>query len=108
VIGRIEAAIADESEKRALAQVAPMSDTVEDWLSAQAASMANQGAWARNETMSRWIDTCRLDAYSSTIAQVQPDDAAKLAILGRIRANAGPAAQNLMRLATAPALARVG
>jgi hypothetical protein len=98
LIGHIEASIADEAEKQKLAQVAPMTDTVEDWVAMMIASMTNQGNWGSNKELSNWMANCRLDLYSGQVRRVRPDETSKQNIMIRIRENAGPAVRNLHKL----------
>lgn len=103
LIAHLEATIADEAEKQALAHVAPMTDTVEDWARSQVASMINQGAWGMRPDIAGWLATCRLDLFARSLAAVREDDSAKRAVLGRIGSASRPAAENLTRLAQATA-----
>ena len=101
LIGHIEASIADEAQKRLLTKVAPMSDTVKDYLLVLAETIANQRAWSKNEDLRAWVKTCRLDMFGKTVSQVTEHDAQKLAILGRLAATGRAAEENLRRLAQA-------
>ena len=98
LIGHIEATISDDQEKKRLTQVVPMADTIDDWISTQITSMTNQLTWA-NHDINRWIQTCRVNAFGSTVAQVREDDNEKREILGRLSKYAQPAVENLRRLA---------
>lgn len=98
LIGFIEAAIADESEKQRLARVTPMTDTPEDFLKTMIDGLGNQAAWNAHPKIRAWLRTCRLDAFGKTLSEVDPEDAAKRAILSRIAASAGPAVKNLAQL----------
>ncbi|MGD2131964.1 MAG: NAD(P)/FAD-dependent oxidoreductase [Maricaulaceae bacterium] len=99
LIGHIEARIDDEAHKRRLTQVAPMTDTVEDWVKMQVISMTNQYMWSHDEAVIEWIVGCRLDPFLKTMRTVTEDDQVKFEIMRRMRENAPLAAQNLQRLA---------
>jgi len=99
VIGHIEATISEDDEKVHLCQPTLMTDTVEDWIAMQVASISNQINWTQNSDLISWINVCRLDGFGNTIAQVDQTDAAKLSILGRIMGNSFPAVKNLQQLA---------
>jgi hypothetical protein len=98
LIGHLEATIADDAEKAALARPVHMTDTVDDWIATLVVSMANQGGWGAHKDISEWLAGCRLDLYSGRIRRVPETDTAKRAILGKIRANAANAVHNLRQL----------
>jgi hypothetical protein len=100
-IGHIEAAIADEAEKVKLTQIAPMTDTVQDWAAMMVNSMTNQGNWAANKELVNWMANCRLDLYSGQVKRVKPEDVNKIALLTKMREHAGPAVRNLYKLVQA-------
>ncbi|HTE39440.1 MAG TPA: hypothetical protein VK629_01340 [Steroidobacteraceae bacterium] len=99
LIGHIEASVMDEVEKQRLAQVAPMTDTAEDWVTMMIASMTNQGNWSANKEIVNWIANCRLDLFSGQARRLKPEDTSKLAALVRMRELGGPALRNLHKLA---------
>ena len=98
VIAHIEASVSDEAEKAALTQITSMTDTVQDWLKVQVASMANQYQWSLRPELRAWMAGCRLDALTDVMLQVPREDTEKRATIGRFRACAGAAAENLLRL----------
>ena len=65
---------------------------------AKMVDMLNQKAWTETPEIRRWLSTARLDGFGETMTSVSPDDAARMAILGRMRAASKPAFANLMRL----------
>jgi hypothetical protein len=97
-IGHIEATIADEAEKQKLTQVAPMTDTVQDWATMMVNSMTNQGNWAASKELVNWMANCRLDLYSGQVKRVKPEEVSKVAVLTKMREHAGPAVRNLYKL----------
>ena len=98
LIGHLEASVDDEETKRKLSAVTSMTDTVEHWAQAQVATLSNQAAWMSNEELRTWIRGCRLDLLFALMARVRSDDTEKQAVMSRVRAAAGPCAQNLARL----------
>jgi hypothetical protein len=102
VIGHFEATVADEAEKATLAQPSPMTDTLEDWLECQVASLNNQAQWSRNPAIAGWMAQCRLNAYADQLAGVSPADTEPWPVVDRLRKHLGPALQNLQRLAAEP------
>ena len=99
LIGHIEAAYADEAQKESLAQVAPMTDTVEDWIAMMVVSMKNQSNWSSDKELFNWIANCRLDLYSGAARRVRPDEVSKQAVIAKMREYAGPAVRNFYKLA---------
>ena len=89
LIGFLEATVPDDIEKQRLTQITPMTDTAKDYVQAMAAGISNQGAWNAHPKVRAWLRQCRLDAFAKTLAEVDPEDAGKRAILRRIGANAG-------------------
>jgi hypothetical protein len=98
LIGYLEALIEEDMEKEVMAKVTPMTDTAADYVRAMVTGISNQGKWNANETLRAWLRECRLDAFGKTIAEVDPKDAEKRAILRRVGASAGLAIANLERL----------
>jgi len=100
LIGHIEATIEDEKEKQKLTAVTAMSDTIEDWIKSEIASMSNQNNWNNHSNIKHWLRQCRLNGFASTIAEIGEEDTDKIATLGRISEFAFPAAKNLTRLSS--------
>ncbi|MEM9563116.1 MAG: NAD(P)/FAD-dependent oxidoreductase [Actinomycetota bacterium] len=98
LLGRVEATVSPEA-KAGLARPTPMTDTVVDWLTAQADGMLNAGAWSQEPSIAGWLDSCRLNAIGHLLNGVDPDDAAKQALLGRMLTASFASVENLQRLA---------
>ncbi|MDQ6525895.1 hypothetical protein RB608_19920 [Nocardioides sp. LHD-245] len=96
LIGQLEAAV-DPAERAALTRVAPMTDSVSDWVAGQLATTANQAAWASHPVVRDWLAGCRLD-LASTWAAAGVDRAARRAAIGAFQELVGPAVANLARL----------
>jgi len=65
--------------------------------------MANQLRWSEDKAMRNWVRESRLDGFGKLIAAVDPQDAAKQAILARFRTVVPAAMANLTKLASGAA-----
>jgi len=101
LIGHIESSVRDEAEKAALVVPTPMTDTLEDWLTSQMATLRNQISVSRVPSIATWLATCRLNAFAGQVASLRPDDHPRWQLVDRLRKNFGPALKNLHRLAAA-------
>ncbi|MEI7446372.1 MAG: FAD/NAD(P)-binding protein [Burkholderiales bacterium] len=101
LIAFVEARYGDDAERNRLCRTVPFPWTLGEYPAALLAHLSNQHAWSQDKALRAWMRDCRLDGFGRLIAGVRPDDAPKQAILGRMRENAGPAVQNLARLAAA-------
>jgi hypothetical protein len=95
----VECNYATDVEKNALCGPVPLPNLLTDFPRAALGNMMNQYAWGQDKTLSEWIKNCRLDGFGKVIAQLTPEDTAKLAILKKLRAFSMPAAANLTKLA---------
>ena len=97
LIGHIEATIPDDQQRDELTQAAPMSDTVSDWITGLARTMANERAWRATPEIALWLAECRLDpTYYLATAGIDPDERA--AAVKTMTTHMRAAAQNLARL----------
>jgi hypothetical protein len=94
----IEANFDDDDTKNALGKPVPLPDDIAQYPAANLVNMMNQMAWMQNDKVRDWIHASRLDGFGKVIASVKPDDAEKMEILGRFRANAMAAAGNIPKL----------
>ena len=97
-VAHIEASYEDEKKKNALCTIVPLPNHDTDWLLCTAGQMANQFTWSQEPGLKEWLVKNRLDGFSALMNNVDPNDAEKMQIIGRIRANAGAAMQNIQRL----------
>ena len=74
-----------------------MGDTVADYVPLILGNMANQQRQSHDSDLRAWLRRARLDGFSGLMATVDPDDAAKLAIVQRIKEAAPIAFANLSR-----------
>ncbi|MEM1314996.1 MAG: NAD(P)/FAD-dependent oxidoreductase [Pseudomonadota bacterium] len=98
LIGHLEATIPDLEAKQALTRVTPMNDTSADWASSRFIGNLNEAAWSKVEGLSQWIRNCRLNGPGHALRRLDPEDAAQMAVLGRIQAATPKAMENLPRL----------
>jgi hypothetical protein len=94
-IAHIELTRDTEEEKNRLCQIVPLPNHATDWLRMQAAFMMNQYTWSQEKDLREWMLNNRLDGYSQMVANVDPEDTEKVAILKSMRANAMPAVMKL-------------
>lgn len=92
----------DDASKNALMRPVPMTDTVDDYPRSQVVDMANRQAAGRVPAVREWMAQSRLEGFAHLMAAAGPQDPARMAIVGRIRAASQAAFENLVRLAEAP------
>lgn len=97
VIGHVEAKYDDEEVKNQLCGVVPLPNHDTDFIRFTAAFMMNQYQWGQSEDMKEWLLHNRLDGFSKMVADVDRDDAEKMAILKRVRSNVMPAMGKLQQ-----------
>ncbi|MFD1196712.1 hypothetical protein ACFQ3C_18775 [Seohaeicola saemankumensis] len=98
VIAHLEATVQDDEVKRAATQVAPMIDTVTDWVDRRLTTIMNEARWKEIEGMPDWLGSCRLNAPAHALSALDPADEDKVAILNRIGAATPLACENMRRL----------
>lgn len=101
LVAYVEARYPHDEARNALCSVVPFPDRPEDYPRTVLANLRNEAAWAKDAALKSWIRSSRLDGFGKVVDAVRPDDAEKIAVLGRIRDAAGPAALNLRKLAAA-------
>lgn len=88
LVAWLEAHGSDDAARNALTTPVPLPDGVRDVPRATLVNVMNQGRWNQDAALRAWIRSCRLDGFGKLIDAVPPDDAAKLAVLARMRAAA--------------------
>jgi hypothetical protein len=81
----LEAHGGDDAARNAMSIPVPLPDSVRDVPRATVVNLMNQGRWNQDARLRAWIRTCRLDGFGKLIASVDPADAAKMAVLARLR-----------------------
>jgi hypothetical protein len=89
---------ASDAEKNAMCTPVPFPKDLLGYAQANLVAMMNSMAWGQNKPLREWMRTNRLDAFSRLVAGADPSDAAKMAILGELRANGMAAAGNIQRM----------
>jgi hypothetical protein len=103
LIAWVEAHHADDETKNRLCGTVPFPWTLEDYPLSLLANMRNQFHWNQDKALRTWIRESRLDGFGKLIAAVDPQDAAKQAILARFRTVVPAAMANLTKLASGAA-----
>lgn len=99
----VEAHYDDEALKNQLCTPVPFTHTLEAYPRTMLANLGNQFRWGQDKALREWIRASRLDGFGQLVAGVDKQDAAKMAILARLKAHTAGAVANLARLAAAPA-----
>ena len=81
----LEAHGGDDAARNAMSIPVPLPDSVRDVPRATLVNLMNQGRWNQDARLRAWIRACRLDGFGKLIASVDPADAAKMAVLARLR-----------------------
>ena len=100
-IAHIEACKDTEAEKNEYCKVVPLPDTLHDYMRLTLAFMMNQQKWGQDADIRNWLQGNRLDGFSKVVANIDKEDSEKMAILGKLRQNAMPAAMKLMQFIAA-------
>lgn len=106
--GIIEALVESDAEKQGMTQVAPMIDTVEDWIDRSVVNAGNQQAWMGHDAVRAWLGSCRLDAVAAMMRAVPADDVLACRWRDRLRELAPAVAANMRRLRAPPNLPAAG
>jgi len=96
-IAHVEVAYEGDEEKNRLCGVVPLPNHDTDYIKFTAAFMMNQYNWSQDKAMRKWLLNNRLDGFSKMVAEVDAEDAEKIAILKRIRKSAPMAAMKLQQ-----------
>lgn len=94
----VEAHYPDDATKNRLCATVPFPDSPAGYPASVGVSMSNQAQWAQDKLLRQWVRNSRLDGFGKMVAEVDPMDTAKLALLGRFRESAMAAMANLPRL----------
>jgi len=94
-VAYVEAHYEDNKTKNKFCQLVPLPNHDTDWIPMMAMQMVNQMTWSQDKTLRHWLKNNRLDGFGKVIRSADKSDEKKMAILGRLRANAFPAAMKL-------------
>jgi hypothetical protein len=101
LVAYVEAHYDDDTKKNQLCATVPFPHNLGEYPRTNAINMMNQFQWMQDPKLSAWIRNSRLDGFGKVIAAIEPGDAAKMELLGRLRGNAMAAVGNMQRLAAA-------
>jgi hypothetical protein len=90
---------ASDDEKNRFTAPVKLPDSVAEFPQAQITDQMNRHHAARHPALRAWMNTSRLDGYARLVAAVAPNDAARMALLGRVQAATRSAMENLPQLA---------
>jgi len=98
VLGYVEATIDDDDLKNDLCQPISPPRTPADWVATFIATARNEKRWSSERHLAKWVRSSRLDMAAKIAAEVSPDDAARMAIMQRMRKAGQTAVINATRL----------
>lgn len=99
LIAWVEVHVEGDDARNALCRTVPFPYSMAAYPRAMMVNLSNQAAWGQHPGLRAWMRQSRLDGFGRMLTQIDPADADKLALLGRLKA-LGPAAMaNLARLA---------
>ncbi len=102
LIAYVEAHYGDDAEKNRLCATVPFPYTLDDYPCAMLVHMTNQHQWGQDKALRGWIRDARLDGFGRLMQGIDPGDMEKMAILMRLKEQAGAAVGNLRKLAMQP------
>ena len=103
LIAWVEAHLDDDKSKNRLCVPVPFPHTLAGYVHAMMVSSMNQFQWSQDKALRQWMRDSRLDGFGRLMTGIAPDDTAKLAIMGRLKAAAMPAMANMQKLMAASA-----
>lgn len=98
LIGFLEATLASDEEKNSFVTPIRLPDTISDYLVALVPDIMNRQACNHHAAVRDWVSASRTDGFAKVVAEIDPNDAEKRAIMERLRDSAKAAAQNMPRL----------
>ena len=101
LIAYVEAHYEDDegdATKNRLCGTVPFPDSLDSYPRSIMANMLNQFHWSQDKVLRSWIRESRLDGFGKLIANADPSDEAKQAILVRLKDGAMAAMANIKQL----------
>jgi hypothetical protein len=102
----VEATYDTDTQKNRLCGSVPFPHSLQDYARSMVATMWNQFQWGQDKELRQWIRESRLDGFGKLMASADREDAAKQAIITRLKDNAMGAMTNLQKLVSASDAAR--
>lgn len=94
----VEAHYDDDAHKNRLCTSVPFPHTLAEYPRSMMLNMLNQMQWGQDKTLREWIRASRLDGFGKLMASADRQDAAKQAIIARLKEQSAAAMANLPRL----------
>jgi hypothetical protein len=94
----LEAHGGNDANRNRLSIPIPFPQDLAGYARATQMGMVNQHNWSQEKALRQWMRQSRLDAFGKLVAGVDKSDAAKQAVLARLRNNAMAAMGNMQRL----------
>jgi hypothetical protein len=98
LVAFVEARYEDDAQKNLLCTPVPFPDGLGGYPASTLASMANQFRWSQDKELRNWIRHSRLDGFGKLIAELDPADTEKQAVMARYKACAAACMANLPKL----------
>lgn len=98
VTAYIEANYDSDEERNRLCQPVSLPDDQISWLKTTLGNMMNQGSWANEPELNRWVQNNRLDGFAGVIRRADLSIPENAAIMEKLGGNVMPAIVNLQKL----------
>jgi hypothetical protein len=103
LLAYVEAHYDSDAAKNRLCTPVPFPHRMEDYPRAMAVNMWNQMQWGQDKTLRQWVRESRLDGFGKLMVGIDPADTEKLAIVAKLKEQAGAAMANVQKLLSAGA-----
>lgn len=94
----VEAHYDNDEERNRLCQPVTLPDDQVSWLKTTLGNMMNQGTWAGEPELNRWVQNNRLDGFAGVIKRADLSVPENAAIMEKLSGNVMPAIVNLQKL----------
>jgi hypothetical protein len=101
LVAYVEAHHDDDAVKNQLCTTIAFPHAIEAYPACVMGNMMNQFKWGQDKALRQWLRNSRLDGFGKMIADIDPADEEKLAIMARFKAGAMGAMANLPKLIAA-------
>jgi hypothetical protein len=98
MIAYVETHYPDDTVRNKLCADVPFPQTLADYPRTMMVTMMNQMQWSQDKTLRNWMRDTRLDGFGKLMANIDPSDAEKLAIMSNLRTQAMAAMANMPKL----------
>ncbi len=103
LVAFVEANYDSDERKNQLCTPVPLPRVLQEFPRATAVAMMNQFHWGQDKALRQWIRASRLDGFGKLIAEIDPADTEKLAVMSRYKASAQAAMGSMGRWMSAGA-----